>query len=93
MPILLVIERRDLGIGRPGVVAAIGSDVSDVGGDGGVGVSETTDEADFVRGVATVGEDVVVVGEFSEAGDRDGNPAGSRGVGFRRRCRSAATSA
>ena len=68
-------------------------DGSEDGGEGGVGVSETVDEADFVGGVAIVGEDVVVVGEFSEAGDPGRSRLGFRGVGFRSRCRAAAASA
>lgn len=46
------------------------TDGSDDGGEGGVGVSETVDEADLVGGVAVVGEDAVVVGECSDTGDR-----------------------
>lgn len=64
-----VMERRDLGNGIIGAPGGCGLERSDVGGDGGVGVSETVDEADFVGGVAMVGEDAVVVGEFSETGD------------------------
>ena len=70
-----------------------GTDGSDEGGEGGVGVSETVDEADFVGGVAIIGEDVVVVGEFSDTGDRGRRSPALRGVGFRKRCRSAAASA
>ncbi len=46
-----------------GVLKAGGSEWSEVGGEGGVGVSDTVDEVDFVGGVATVGDDVLVVGE------------------------------
>lgn len=46
-----------------GVLMAGGSERSEFGGEGGVGVSDTVDEVDFVGGVATVGEDVLVVGE------------------------------
>lgn len=57
------IESLDLAIGRAGVTAAPVLDLSDVGGDGGVNASETSEEADFVGGVAIVGEEVEVVGE------------------------------
>lgn len=60
----LLIEIRDFVICRAGVVAAEGIDLSEVGGDGGVGVSETLEDSDFVGGVATVGEDADVVGEW-----------------------------
>ena len=53
------IESRDFGSGIDGVTA-IGSECSELGGDGGVGVSETVDEADFVGGVAIVGDEAVV---------------------------------
>ena len=59
------IESLDLAIGRAsaGVVEVPFPDLSDVGGEGGVNASDTSDEADFVGGVATVGDDVDVVGE------------------------------
>lgn len=59
------IESLDFGIGIAGAGAA-GTERSDVGGDGGVGVSETVEEADFVGGVAMVGEDMVVGSERSD---------------------------
>ena len=40
-----------------------------MGGDGGVGASDTVDEADFAGGVAMVGDEVVVAGEASESGE------------------------
>ena len=60
-----------------------GIEVSETGGDGGVGASEAVDEADFVGGVAIVGEDVVVAGEFSETGDCGRTIPAPSGVGFR----------
>ena len=59
----LLIEMRDFVICRAGVVAATGIDLSEVGGEGGVGVSETFEDSDFVGGVVTVGEEADVVGE------------------------------
>ena len=59
----LLIDIRDLVIWRAGVVATTGIDLSEEGGEGGVGVSETFEDSDFVGGVATVGEEADVVGE------------------------------
>lgn len=59
------IEGLDLGIRIDGAGAAC-IEWSDVGGDGGVGVSDTVEEADFVGGVAIVGEDIVVGSERSD---------------------------
>lgn len=56
-------ESLDFTIGRAGVAVAGGIDLSDVGGDGGVSVSETSEEADLVGGVAMVGEEFEVVGD------------------------------
>src|SRR5271168_2847161 len=59
------------------VVKGLGAlvDFSDMGGDGGVGVSEMPgDDAVLAGGVSNVGEDVVVVvgvGERSERGDSE----------------------
>lgn len=54
-----------------GVTVEDGKDLSDVGGDGGVCVSEAAEETDFVGGVATVGEGgVVPIGECSDAAVR-----------------------
>lgn len=57
------IESLDLGIGREGVVTVAVMDFSDVGGDGGVSASDTSEEADLVGGVATVGDESDVVGD------------------------------
>lgn len=89
----LVIESRDLEIGIASTPEGVEFDGSEVGGDGGVSVSETVDDTDFVGGVAIVGEDAVVAGEFSDAGDRDLVGPGFRGVGIRKRCRSTMASA
>lgn len=53
------IESRDFGSGIEGVFVG-GREWSDVGGEGGVGVSETFDEVDLVGGVAIVGDEAVV---------------------------------
>lgn len=60
--------RRDLGCWA-GVMVGAGSDLSDVGGEGGVCVSEFIEDVDFVGGVAIVGEEAVVAGECSETED------------------------
>ena len=53
-----------------GVTIEAGSELSDVGGDGGVCVSEAVEETDLVGGVAIVGEDgVVSMGECSDTCD------------------------
>jgi len=63
------IESLDLAIGKAGVIVAPGTDFSDVGGDGGVSASDTSEEADFVGGVAIVGDEVDVVGERCDRAD------------------------
>ena len=63
------IESLDFATGNACVVMAVGMDLSDAGGDGGVSVSDTSEEADFVGGVAMVGEEVVVVGDISDKAD------------------------
>lgn len=42
------IESLDLAIGRPGVFGIVGMDFPDIGGEGGVSASDTSDDADFV---------------------------------------------
>lgn len=59
----LLIEIRDFVICRAGVVVAAGIDLSEVGGEGGVGASEAFDDSDLVGGVAAVGEEADVRGE------------------------------
>jgi len=86
-------ESLDLAIGRLGVVTAGGMDFSEVGGDGGVSVSETSEEADLVGGVATVGEEFEVVGDAWDSADCGRARSGARGGSFLRRCLSAASSA
>lgn len=60
---------------NPGVVTGFGTlaEPSDIGGEGGVGVSERPDdEGAFVGGVSKVGDDaVVVVGDSSDRGDAE----------------------
>ena len=56
----------DLSNDGAGVVLAAELDLSDVGGEGGVWVSETVEDADLVGGVAIPGDDAVVVGDNSE---------------------------
>jgi hypothetical protein len=72
---------ESLVLGMLGVMKGFGVEVSERGGDGGVGASDALDEVDFVGGVAKVGEEVVVAGDSSDKGDW-GRP-GPRGVGFR----------
>ena len=57
------IDSLDLGKVLVFVSWFTGADRSELGGEGGVGVSEIVEEADLVGGVATVGEEVDVVGE------------------------------
>ena len=63
------IESLDFATGNEGVVTVAGTDFSDTGGDGGVSVSDTSEEADFVGGVAIVGDEVDVVGDISDEAD------------------------
>ena len=58
-----VIESRDFGsaFGKRAEVA--GRELSEFGGEGGVGASDMVDEADFVGGVGMVGEEVEVLRE------------------------------
>ena len=57
------IDSLDLGIALISDFVAIGAEWSEVGGEGGVGVSETVEAVDLVGGVAIVGEEVDVAGE------------------------------
>ena len=68
--------------GMAGVPLGSEMDFSDVGGDGGVGVSDAMEEADFVGGVATVGEEFDVVGENWDKADCGRAKSGSTGEGF-----------
>ena len=52
-----------------GVFDFCGREFSDVGGDGGVGVSDAADELDLAGGVAIVGEEAVVTDARSDNGD------------------------
>lgn len=56
-------EILDFVIWREGVIAAVGIDLSDVGGEGGVGASEAFEDSDFAGGVVAVGEEADVIGE------------------------------
>lgn len=57
-------------------------DFSDVGGEGGVCVSERPgDDAVFLSGVSSEGEESVVVGESSERGEAESG-TGSNGESF-----------
>ena len=62
-------ESLGFAIGKAGVVMVRGTDFSDTGGDGGVSVSDTSEDTDFVGGVATVGDEVDVVGDNSDKAD------------------------
>ncbi len=57
------IDSLDLGMTLSTGFEGAGVDWSEVGGEGGVGDSETVEEADFVGGVAMVGEEVDVASE------------------------------
>ena len=57
------VDGLDLGTAVTSDFEGTGIEWSEVGGEGGVGVSETVEEADFVGGVAMVGEEADVVGE------------------------------
>lgn len=79
----LVRELRSLVLDCAGVLASR-MDLSEVGGEGGVGVSEAVDDTDFVGGVAMVGDEAVVVdGECSEMEDLGRGMLAPTGVGFR----------
>ena len=58
-------EMDTLGLGILGDVKALGALTNDSGkdGDGGVTASDATEDADFVGGVAIVGDDSEVAGE------------------------------
>ena len=86
-------ESLDLAIGRPGVLELTGIDFSDVGGEGGVRASDTSDDADFVGGVAIVGDEVDVVGDSSDNADCGLARSAINGGGFFRRSRSDTSSA
>ena len=60
-----------------------GIDLSDTGGEGGVGASEAADDADLVGGVAMVGEDAVVEGDCSDMDDWGREISIPIGVGLR----------
>ena len=87
------VEILGLGIFLAGVLRVVGSEWSEVGGEGGVGVSETVDEVDFVGGVVTVGDEVLVAGEWPDIGDWGRARLESKGGGFLLFCLCAAASA
>ena len=68
-----MIEFESEGLGLlvcAGVEIGASCELSEVGGEGGVCVSEAVEETDFVGGVAIVGEDgVVSIGECSDTCD------------------------
>ncbi len=86
--VVLLVVMESLLFGMPGVVNGFGAgaDFSEMGGDGGVGVSDKPDEdAVLAGGVSNDGEDVVVsVGDNSGRGDLDAS-IGCRFNGFLRR--------
>lgn len=63
------IESLDLGI--LGVANGLGvlAEVSEIGGEGGVGASDGPEDVDLVGGVCTFGEDAVVPCDRSDLGD------------------------
>lgn len=75
-------DNRDFIWGRAVIFELAGMEVSEIGGDGGVGASDVIDEADLASGVARTGEDVVVPAECSETGDCGRAIPGPRTVGF-----------
>ena len=77
----LLMERRDFGREDAGVPIE-GSDLSDTGGDGGVGVSEAAEDTDLVGGVATVGDEAVVSGDMSDNADSGRRISAANGDGF-----------
>ncbi len=58
-------EMDTLGLGMLGDIITLGAltEDSEIGGDGGVTASDATEDADFVGGVAIVGDDSEVPGE------------------------------
>lgn len=62
-------ESLDFDTGNAGVLMVVGTDFSDTGGEGGVSVSDTSEDADFVGGVAMVGDEVDVVSDNSDRAD------------------------
>ena len=60
-----------------------GTDLSETGGDGGVGASDVPEEIDFVGGVARIGDEAVVVGESSDIDDCGREIFVPSGGGFR----------
>ena len=77
----LLIERRVLGKDDAGV-AMDDRDLSETGGDGGVGVSEAVEDTDLAGGVATVGDDAVVSGDTSESAESGRGISAVSGDGF-----------
>ena len=82
MTLELVTDKRGLELDWAGVVVVAGSERSETGGDGGVGVSEVVEEADLVGGVARVGDEAVVEGECTDIEDCGRETLTPRGVGF-----------
>ena len=89
----LVIDSLDFGNDEAGAVVTLGKDLSEVGGEGGVGVSEAAEEVDLVGGVAMVGDDAVVSGESSDIEERGLEIAGLMGESLRKCRRSETASA
>ena len=77
----LLMERRVLGREDAGVAVG-GSDLSETGGDGGVGVSEAAEDTDLGGGVATVGDDAVVSGDTSDSAESGRGISAVSGDGF-----------
>ena len=77
-----IVEGLGLWSGTAFILLVAGVDLSEVGGEGGVGVSDTVEDADFVGGVAIVGDELEVVGESSESADCGRASSGTIGSGL-----------
>ena len=77
-----MVSSSDFASGKAIALLDIELELSEAGGDGGVGVSDTIDEADFVGGVAIVGEEFDVAGDVCERADCGLARSGIIGDGF-----------
>ena len=75
------VDSLDLASGIEGAPFEAELDLSEVGGEGGVGVSDV-EEADLVAGVGIVGDELDVVGDTSDIADCGRASSETIGVGF-----------